>query len=61
MLLLHRRSGDVIRIGRDGEIAIHVLAIAKDCVLIGIEAPSEMPVHRQEVFDAIHEKMEEQP
>ncbi len=51
MLVLSRQLDEVIRIG--DSISITVVAIRGDKVRIGIEVPSEVPVHRQEVYDAI--------
>ena len=51
MLVLTREKGEVIRIGAD--IILTVVAIGHNRVRIGIEAPLEVPVHRQEVYDCI--------
>jgi carbon storage regulator len=51
MLILSRKLNESIII--DGRIIIKVLRIEKDTVKLGIQAPLELPVHRQEVFDAI--------
>ena len=51
MLVLTRRKNEVIRINDD--IAIMVVDIRGDKVRLGVEAPREVPVHRQEVYDAI--------
>lgn len=51
MLVLSRRKDERIVIGKD--ITITVLEIRRDKVRLGIEAPSDVPVHRQEVFEAI--------
>ena len=51
MLMLTRKSGEVIRIGE--EIAVTVVEIRGDKVRIGVDAPRTMAVHRQEVFDKI--------
>ena len=48
MLVLTRMTSEEIRIG--DEIVVRVLDIKGDRVRIGIEAPSEIPVHRQEVY-----------
>ncbi len=52
MLILSRRFGESIRIGDDVEIKI--LNIKGNQVRIGIAAPNEVPVHRQEVYDRIN-------
>lgn len=52
MLVLSRKAGEVIRIGDDIEVV--VLEIVSNKVRIGISAPREVPVHRQEVWDSIN-------
>ncbi len=51
MLVLSRKKNEKIRIGDD--ITIAVVEIYGDKVRLGIEAPKEVPVHRQEVYEAI--------
>ena len=48
MLVLTRSCDEEIRIG--DEIVVRVLDVKGDRVRIGIQAPSEVPVHRQEVY-----------
>lgn len=57
MLVLSRKKNESIVINDD--ITITVVAIIGDKVRIGIVAPKETPVHRQEVYKAIHAKPEE--
>ena len=52
MLVLSRKKNESIVI--DNDITIVVVEIRGDKVRLGIEAPKEIPVHRREVFDAIH-------
>ena len=52
MLVLSRKKNEAIRIGED--ITIVLVELRGDKARIGIEAPSDIPVHRQEVYDAIH-------
>ena len=54
MLVLSRKKNDSIVINND--ITVTVVEIRGDKVRLGIVAPKEVPVHRQEVFDAIHGK-----
>lgn len=54
MLVLSRKKNESIVI--DGSITITVVEIRGDKVRLGIVAPKEVPVHRQEVYDAIHGK-----
>lgn len=51
MLVLSRRIDEIIRIGDDIEIT--VVDIRGDKVRLGIDAPKEIPVHRQEVYEQI--------
>jgi len=51
MLVLTRKKNEVIRIGDD--IKVMVVEIRGDKVRLGIEAPPETTVHRQEVYEAI--------
>ena len=52
MLVLSRKKNESIVINRD--ITVTVVEIRGDKVRLGIVAPKEVPVHRQEVFEAIH-------
>ena len=52
MLVLSRKKNESIVINDD--ITIVVVEIRGDKVRLGVEAPKEVPVHRQEVFEAIH-------
>ena len=51
MLVLSRQRDESIIIGDN--IVITVVDIRGDKVRLGIEAPKEVPVHRQEVYEAI--------
>ena len=51
MLILSRKSGESIVI--DGRIHVKVTRVDGDTVKIGIEAPSDVPVHRREVYEEI--------
>lgn len=51
MLVLSRHRDESIMIG--DEIVVTIVDIRGDKVRLGINAPSSIPVHRQEVFDAI--------
>ncbi len=56
MLVLSRHRDESIMIGDD--IVITVVDIRGDKVRLGIDAPQEIPVHRQEVYDAIKRENE---
>ncbi len=51
MLVLSRKRDERIVIGDN--IVITVVDVRGDKVRLGIEAPSEIPVHRQEVLEAL--------
>ncbi|MBK96403.1 MAG: carbon storage regulator [Planctomycetaceae bacterium] len=51
MLVLSRKKNESIVINND--ITIVVVDIRGDKVRLGVEAPKEVPVHRQEVYNAI--------
>jgi carbon storage regulator len=53
MLVLARKENQNIII--DGNIVVRVLRIGRDVVKIGIEAPLTIPVHREEIFNALKE------
>ena len=52
MLVLSRRKDESIVVGQDVEI--RVIDIRGHQVRLGIVAPKSIPVHRREIFDAIH-------
>lgn len=52
MLVLSRRCGESIIIGDD--IVITVVEVRGHTVRLGVAAPADVPVHREEIYDAIH-------
>jgi carbon storage regulator len=54
MLILSRRVNEKIVIGDD--VVVSVVEVRGDQVKLGIEAPRNVKVFRQEVFDAIQEE-----
>lgn len=55
MLILTRRPGETIRIGSD--VVVTVLGVNGQQVRLGIEAPRDVTVHREEVYARIqHER-----
>jgi carbon storage regulator len=48
VLVLARSEGETIMIGHD--IKVTVVNVSDDVVRIGIEAPSEVTVHREEIY-----------
>ena len=53
MLILTRRSGEAVIVGDNVRIA--VLDIRGNQVRLGVEAPREVTVHREEVYQRIVE------
>lgn len=51
MLVLTRKTGEVIKIGDD--IEVKVISVDGDQVKLGISAPKEVEVHRKEIYEAI--------
>jgi len=54
MLVLSRKQKESVFI--NGNIVVTVLSIQGDKVQLGIEAPREMPVHRQEIHERIQNR-----
>ena len=51
MLVLSRHRDESIMIGDD--VVVTIVDIRGDKVRLGIDAPQHIPVHRQEVYEAI--------
>lgn len=52
MLILNRKIGESINIGSD--VTVTVLGINGTQVRIGTEAPKQVPVNRQEIYQRLH-------
>jgi carbon storage regulator len=51
MLVLSRKIGESVVI--DGRIVVTLVRVDGDAVRLGIQAPHDVPVHRQEVYEEI--------
>ena len=56
MLILTRRVGETVIIGDD--VAVTVLGVKGNQVRIGVVAPKEVSVHRQEIYERIKKEKE---
>jgi carbon storage regulator len=53
VLVLSREAGESVVIG--GDVVVTVVEVKGDVVRLGIAAPREVQVHREEVFQAVRE------
>lgn len=58
MLILTRRVGETLMIGDD--VTITVLGIKGHQVRLGINAPKEVSVHREEIYQRIQQEKQKQ-
>jgi carbon storage regulator len=58
MLILTRRVGETLCVGDD--VTVTVLGVKGNQVRIGVNAPKDTPVHRQEIYERIKKETEGQ-
>ena len=59
MLILTRRVGETVMIGND--VTVTVLGVKGNQVRVGINAPKNVAVHREEIYERIKREQQGDP
>ncbi|MEA3139271.1 MAG: carbon storage regulator [Gammaproteobacteria bacterium] len=59
MLILTRRVGETVMIGN--EVTVTVLGVKGNQVRIGVNAPKDVAVHREEIYERIKREQDQDP
>ncbi len=59
MLILTRRVGETVMIGN--EVTVTVLGVKGNQVRIGVNAPKDVAVHREEIYERIKREQDQNP
>lgn len=57
MLILTRRIGETLMIG--DEVSVTVLGVKGNQVRLGVDAPKDVAVHREEIYQRIHQEKDD--
>ncbi|MCO3375503.1 carbon storage regulator CsrA [Pseudomonas aeruginosa] len=59
MLILTRRVGETLMVGDD--VTVTVLGVKGNQVRSGVNAPKEVAVHREEIYQRIQKEKDQEP
>jgi carbon storage regulator len=59
MLILTRRVGETVMIGN--EVTVTVLGVKGNQVRVGVNAPKDVAVHREEIYERIKREEDQDP
>jgi carbon storage regulator len=57
MLVLTRKLGEVIRVG--DSVTVRVLEVKGNQVRLGVDAPADVRIYREEIYRAVHKENEQ--